>query len=132
MENFLKFAVQFLLPLLICVLGSGWFADWLKDRREKKEGRATTDQIIEAIGNLKAEIDQERAVTARVRIIRFNDEILSNQRHSKESFDQCLSDIDTYESYCHEHPNFKNNKTVMSTENIKRCYRDCEQQHDFL
>ena len=76
--------------------------------------------------------DMDRAIIARVRILRFNDEILGMKRHSKESFDQTLEDIDKYEEYCRTHPDFKNNKTVMSIRNIKNVYERQLATHDFL
>ena len=76
--------------------------------------------------------DMDRAITARVRILRFNDEVLASRRHSKESFDQALADIDAYEQYCHAHPEFKNNKTVLSIANIKKVYKRQLATHDFL
>jgi len=92
------------------------------------EVRLLDDKIEES--NDKADMD--RAVTARVRILRFNDELLASRRHSKESFDQALEDIDSYEQYCREHPDFRNNKTLMSIQNIKKVYQRQLATHDFL
>lgn len=90
--------------------------------------RALEFKVVES--ELKA--DEDRAITARVRILRFNDEVLSDKRHSKESFDQTLEDIDNYEKYCLEHPEFRNNKTLMSIKNIKIIYQRQLATHDFL
>lgn len=105
----------------------------------KKIGRAINGEVIEKVDNLeesvtrlRGEMDEDRAVTARVRILRFNDELLESKKHSKESFDQCLSDIDNYEQYCEDHHEFKNNKTIMAVGNIKKCYERCLENHDFL
>jgi len=122
----------YIVTVVVAVLGSSWVGDWLKARREKKSGMVTTNQILDAVKSLRAEFDEEKAVQARVRIVKFNDEILSGQRHSKESFDQSLSDIDTYDRFCAMHPNFVNSKTKLSSENIKRTYQECESKHSFL
>lgn len=105
----------------------------------RKIGKVLNGEVMEKVEtvetevkSIRAEFDEDRAVTARVRILRFNDELLQNEKHSKDSFDQCLADIDAYEKYCHCHPKFKNNMTVMATENIKNCYKKCMDQHDFL
>ena len=90
--------------------------------------RALELKVVES--ELKA--DEDRAIRARIRILRFNDEVLSEKRHSKESFDQTLEDIDNYEKYCAEHPEFKNNKTLMSIKNIKTIYQRQLATHDFL
>ena len=104
------------------------------------------DQIDEMLGEIKSDVralekkleeaenksDEDRAVTARVRILRFNDELLAERDHSKESFDQVLADIDTYEGYCSTHPEFRNNKSIMSIRNIKRVYAIRLEKRDFL
>ena len=53
-------------------------------------------------------------------------------KHSKDYYDQILSDIDTYEKYCEKNPDFKNNMTVFAVENIKKCYKNCLTKHKFL
>ena len=90
------------------------------------------DVLNEQITILKKTTDEDRAVTARARILRFADELFREQRHSKDSFDSTLTDIDYYEKYCIEHPNFKNNQTVMSVKHIKQAYEERLNKHDFL
>ena len=90
------------------------------------------DSLNTQVKKLKDSTDEDRAVTARARILRFADELFREQRHSKDSFDSTLTDIDYYEKYCIEHPNFKNNQTVMSVKHIKRVYEERLEKHDFL
>ena len=135
--SFYTWAVTVLLPIVLAILGSSWVGDVIKAHREAKSGKVTTNQIMDEIRKLKADVDADRAITARVRIVRFNDELImgrkeDRQLHSKESYDQTLSDIDTYERYCREHPEFKNNKTVMSVANIKDNYQTRLRKRDFL
>lgn len=80
----------------------------------------------------RAEADKNIAVASRVRILRFNEELLRKQKHSKESFDQALSDITDYRHYCDTHPNFENERAVMAIQNIERCYQTCMNESDFL
>ena len=122
----------YIVTVVVAILGSSWVGDWLKARRERKSGMVTTNQILDAVKSLRADFDEEKAIQARVRIVKFNDEILTDQRHSKESFDQALSDIDTYDRYCSSHPQFVNSKTKLSSENIRRTYQECESKHSFL
>ena len=72
------------------------------------------------------------AITCRTRILAFGDEIRRGSKHSKESFDQVLEDIDTYEKYCRDNPDFKNNKTRLTTKKILEVYAECLNQDDFL
>ena len=77
-------------------------------------------------------ICETNATTARYRILRFNDELLHDQRHTKEHFDQVLGDITRYESFCSGHPEYENNKAAMAIKNIKRVYQKCSADNDFL
>ena len=66
------------------------------------------------------------------RILRFNDEILHDQRHTKEHFDQILDDVTRYEKFCKDHPEYENNKAILAIENIKRVYKKCTDESAFL
>lgn len=109
-------------------------------------GRSVNDEVMERVQELKSTVNElqtevqriqkeeelERARQARQRILRFNDEILFNKRHSKEHFDEILDDIDTYEEYCREHEDYENNKAVLAIATIREVYKDCLKTHDFL
>lgn len=91
----------------------------------KHLGRALNAEIFDRL-------DMDAAITSRVRILRFNDELLRDEEHTKEAYDQVLSDIDVYEAYCVSHPDFKNNKTKMSASYIIASYQEHLENHDFL
>jgi hypothetical protein len=77
--------------------------------------------------------DNERyAISCRYRILHFNDELLHGIKHSKEHFDQTLSDITEYDSYCAKHPDFKNQITIHATKNILQTYDKCTAEASFL
>lgn len=93
--------------------------------------------IARAIGkalnaDLNEKMEANEAKTARYRILRFDDEIRHKTRHSKEHFDQIIEDVDTYESYCRDHPRFPNGKAVSATDNVKRTYEKCKAENSFL
>ena len=50
----------------------------------------------------------------------------------KDHFDQTLRDIDAYERYCEDHPEFENNVTELTSDRIKTIYRRCLDSNDFL
>ena len=81
---------------------------------------------------MKDKQGESEAKSARVRILRFGDELYQGKRHSKEHFDNILADIDEYDTYCREHPNFKNERTKMTETIILEQYRKCTQEHSFL
>ena len=98
-------------------------------QKESKEYRKNNDQNIK---NLAAQIQKREAEDARNRILRFGDEIKSHQRHSEEYYNQILADITDYEQYCHDHPKFKNERTVATEQIIREAYHNHITNNDFL
>lgn len=76
--------------------------------------------------------DKEAAVSARVRILRFGDDMARGVHHSKDHYDQTLSDVDEYEHYCETHPDFKNSITVTTVASIKADYAEKIKTNGFL
>ena len=105
----------------------------------RKIGRAINGEVLEKVkdletdlGKLKDAVDERAAKDARTRILRFGDECLHGDKHSKEHFDQILRDITDYEDYCDEHKDFKNNTAVLTIGSIKSIYKQRLRDHDFL
>ena len=90
------------------------------------------DKIEKDVADVKKEVAESSAVTSRYRILRFDDEILHDMKHTKEHFDQILLDIDVYEKFCEEHPDFKNNLAIMAIKHIKTIYQKCSTDNSFL
>jgi len=102
-------------------------------------GRAINSEVLEEVNKMKAEVSsikheqaEQRAIGCRVRILRFGDELLHDVKHTKEHFDQTLTDITFYENHCATHPDFENDMTVMTTQHIKSVYSECLKDHSFL
>ena len=89
------------------------------------------DVLDRKIDTVNAKGDERFAVSARVRILRFEDELQEKRKHSKDSWDQAMSDIDYYENYCQAHPKFKNNQTVATVEHIKHGYSERLEKRDW-
>ncbi len=90
------------------------------------------EKIESDVADVKKEVAESSAVTSRYRILRFDDEILHDVKHTKEHFDQILLDIDVYENFCKEHPDFKNNLAIMAIKHIKEIYAKCGRENSFL
>lgn len=90
------------------------------------------ERMQEALQTITDSVAEDQAITARVRILSFADDMMSHRDHSKDAFDQCLADIDRYDRYCDTHPHFKNNQTAMSRAMILDQYRECETKGTFL
>lgn len=131
---------ELIITVIIAVVGSNalWgFIQFLIERKDKKKN--CSQEILEEIKKLSTKIDkvdeelgEKMAIAARVRILKFMDELLEGRRHTKDSYDQVNSDITSYEKYCDEHPKFKNNQTVATIEYINKNYQERLEKHDFL
>ncbi len=97
-----------------------------------KEISEKLDHIGQELTDMKKEREEDKVNTSRYRILRFNDEILHEQKHSKEHFDEVLRDITKYVNYCTDHPNYKNDKANFAIENVRAAYRECTQNNSFL
>lgn len=95
-------------------------------------GKKMTGDVMARMDKLEDTVEEREAVSCRVRILRFSDELRRNVKHSQESFEQVIADIDYYEKYCGKHPDFKNNKTVVARKRILDVYECCLEQNDFL
>ena len=76
--------------------------------------------------------DRRDADSHRVKILQFNNELLRSINHTKEEFIEVLAEIDAYEHFCDDHPDYPNNRAVLAIENIRENYRERLKKHDFL
>lgn len=95
--------------------------------------------LDEKVSELDAKINQVRdadeekgIIDSRVRILQFGDEVRRGVKHSQEHFDQILADMSAYDRYCKDHPSFKNEKTVLTSQRIRAVYTKCLEEDDFL
>ena len=95
---------------------------------DMKERFDTLDNKIDAV---EAKTDEYYAVSCRVRLLRFEDDLQSDMRHSKDAWDQCLSDCKAYEEYANTHESFRNNITEATIEHIQHGYRERLEKRDF-
>ena len=126
--------------LIVAILGSGVLSalisgivSIINNHQSKKNGIEKSIQTLsDKVDKLASIGDERNAVAMRVRILRFRDEMLQDKGHTHDSFQQVLSDIDEYEKYCTNHPDFKNNQTMATIDHIKRNYQERLEKHDFL
>lgn len=105
----------------------------------KKVGRAINSEVIQRMDKLEKEVGdmsnqmaERDATNARTKILRFGDELRRGLAHSKDSFDDILTAIDSYEQYCESHKNFKNNVTAHTMKHIQDSYDNCFKDNSFL
>lgn len=90
------------------------------------------DKITKKVENLEKNHSEQLAISSRVRILRFCDEVSLGVSHSKEHFNQIMTDISFYENYCKENPNFVNNITKISVKRIEDVYEKSLIDNSFL
>ena len=109
-------------------------------------GRAINGEVIKILDEVKTaqkdntdrlnehiRMDDERnADEHRAKILRFNNELIREIPHTKEEFTDILADIDVYERYCKQHPEYKNNRASHAIDNIGRVYDERLAKHDFI
>ena len=118
------------LILIVSLLSATAVWDFVKFLINRKDD--TKAQIVEVKKSIKSLDDrmaQNQAVLARTHILRFDDELLNDIKHSKEYFSQQLQDIDTYEAYCQIHPNFKNSYATAAINHIRKTYDELLDKH---
>ena len=149
---------ELVVSIVVAVLGSTGlftFIQYLLTRKANKDQKLdelqrSINDVKKDISDVRKEIDEMRqssnsnfdlvndnihrsnAVQARIRILRANDELRQDVRHSYEYFRQLHQDITDYENYCLVHPDFKNNEAVTSIEYINKTYLECLENNTFL
>lgn len=118
------------LMVIVSLLSATAVWDFVKFLINRKDD--TKAQIVEvkkSINKLGERIDENQAVLARTHILRFDDELLNDVKHSKEYFSQTLQDIDVYEAFCMDHPNFKNSFATAAINHIRKTYDELLDRH---
>lgn len=105
----------------------------------KAVGKAVNADVTKELCEIKKKLDdhvtmddRRTADGHRTRILHFNNELLRSIDHTEEEFNEVLAEIDAYEEYCEEHPEYPNNRAVLAIENIRSNYKERLQKHDFL
>lgn len=131
--------MDFIVGLLGSGIGAGAMAllNAAVQRRWKKADLQDTilgklEGIEKRMDKMEAEDAEREAKHARIRILRFGDECAHDVRHSREHFEQVIEDVDFYETYCRDHPGFKNNKAVLTIKIVKDTYQNRLRNNDFI
>ena len=110
-------------------LGRAFNAAIIKELETVKESQEKTRKRLE---DHIDKSERREADNSRARILRFNNEIMRDIPHTEEEFVEILKDMDEYERYCREHPDYENNRAVHAIANIERVYDVRLEKHDFL
>ena len=124
--------LELVVTVIIAIIGSNalWgFIQFLLERKDKKKD--CSQKILEAIQKINNKLDQRTAISCRIRILKFMDEIIEGWEHSKDSYNQIMQDITHYHQYCEEHPQFLNHQTDATIERLKKDYEQRLETNDF-
>lgn len=124
--------LELVITVIVAIIGSNalWgFLQFLLERKDKKND--CSKKILEAIQKINDKLDQRTAISCRIRILKFMDEIIEGWEHSKDSYNQIMRDITDYLQYCDEHPQFLNHQTDATIERIKKDYEQRLATNDF-
>ena len=117
-----------ILAVVLAVFASSGFWAFLTAVIQKPQ----LTEVLDQLSRLRNTVEQNNAVLARTHILRFDDELYNNVKHSQQYFLQTLEDVDTYEDYCRDHPKFENNRTAEAVKHIKEVYNKCREEHSFV
>lgn len=105
----------------------------------RRFGRAINADMSNELAEIKKKLedhvtsDERRSADShRAKILHFNNELLRYIDHTKEEFVEVLAEIDAYEEFCRENPEYPNNRAVLAIENIRENYKERLKKHDFL
>lgn len=124
-QTFLKLLTDFVLPIVIAIVGSSWFSSMITAKKLK------SDEILESISALDYKVDLVKVENNRARILRFAGEIRRGIHHDLEEFNDVLGCVDSYENFCKKHPEYPNSKCVSAIELVKSTYQVAYKKNDF-
>ena len=137
MDTFIKILTA-CAPVLVALVGiiPTVVANRKKTQESIKESQeAAKKDMAKVQSTLDAHIredEDEKARNQRYRILRFYDEMCEHRDHSESHFEDILDDIDDYEKYCDEHPQFRNNRGMVAMAYIKEMYAKIKSSGGFL
>ena len=113
------------------ILGFVQFLITRKDSKQDKESAILSEikTLSGRVERIENSLDERDAVLARTHILRFQDELYNNVKHSKEYFEQTLDDIQTYNQFCNDSPKFANGRTKAAAKFIQDEYDRLFKEH---
>lgn len=100
--------------------------------RKQEEQQKSINEIKDELCAMQRCTGRKRADDARNRILRFDDELRRQMKHSKEFFEQIIDDCDFYDQYGKDHPKYPNGKAKSAIKHIRTVYDEVKETNDFI
>lgn len=101
-------------------------------KKDTKETNGKVDAVAKQLADHITEDEMCKAKEARMRILRFYDELCANIEHSESFFEDILDDCKFYENFCANHKDFENHRGKAAIDYIDETYRKVKQHGGFL
>lgn len=118
------------IPVIIAIISSSAFCEVVKYFVNRSKYIRELNSLKTTIDNLALQIRHNQAEQARIRILRFDDDIYT-KNYSQDFYRQTLADIKTYENYCLEDKTYENGYTSAAAKHIRAIYEDKLKHNDF-
>ena len=133
MQDFIE-VLKACVPILVALVS---IIPTIRSNRKKTQEsidrlQDSVDKVSDTLDKHIREDDDNKAREQRYRILQFYDELCEGKKHSESHFEDVLDDIDNYESYCGNHPAFKNSRGKAAMDYIKETYTTIKSKGGFL
>ena len=123
----LELILKFLGPVIVAAIT---IIPSIRSNRKKTDDKI--DALTKKLEDHIKEDEQNSIRQARTRILRFYDEECEGRKHSQNHWEDIIDDVDTYENYVVDNPDFKNNRGEAAMSYIKESYRINKESGGFL
>ena len=118
---------------------AGIFSLILANKKAKQAKEESDSVVLKRLDSLSDKLDahikedcEAKSDEARLRVLRFGDEVRRNVQHTEEHWADILRDIDRYEDYCDKHPEYENNRATRTIQYLKGVFDEHLKKNDFL
>lgn len=99
-------------------------------KRVNKEVNARMDKMEKGMSSFGSKLDEHIAQSYRNKILSFQGELLANQKHTLEEFNEVIEACQKYEKHCKENK-VENDKCTLAINFIKWSFSECQKKHNF-
>lgn len=118
------------------MVGTAINKDVMKEIKSMDQKIDLLENKVSSVENtLNTHVKEDKLETirnARSRILRFHDEVRHGTLHTEEHYNDIIDDIDMYETYCKQNPEYPNMKAEVAIGDIKEEYRRHSLENSFL